>query len=118
MRKWIVLAAVLGLVAVPLVVLASTGRGTTPVKCISSQWRTDPVSTSSTHWATVPRFRVTIGQIRPVVINVSALMSAVYPARTRVSIQYPPTQATATEPLGTHFRSNARGSYRRSVNMI
>jgi hypothetical protein len=74
MRKWIVLASVVALVAVPVVVFAAA-RGSTPVNCIASQWRSSPTSTSSTHWSPVAGLQTNISQARPVVINVSALVS-------------------------------------------
>jgi hypothetical protein len=101
MRKWVVLATVIGLVAVPLVVLAA-GRGSTPVKCIGSQWRTDPVSTSSTHWTGVPGLRTDIAQIRPVIINVSALMRGA-PAAFRVRTVNVGGQHRTSRPGATIF---------------
>ena len=77
MRKWLFLAtAAAVLVAAPIVVFAAgSGSGSTPVNCIASQWRTSPISTSSSSWTNVPKLGADIVQVRPVVINASASLS-------------------------------------------
>jgi hypothetical protein len=101
MRKWVVVVSVLAVVAVPLAVMAA-GRGSTPVKCIESQWRTTPISTSSTHWSAVPGLRTLIAQIGPVPINVSALMSGA-PAAFRVRTVNVGGQTRISRPGATRF---------------
>jgi hypothetical protein len=110
MRKWIVPAAILALVvAIPLAVLAGTGRGSTPVNCIASQWRTDPVSTSSTHWATIPGLRTSIVQVRPVVINASALIAGA-PVELRVRTVNIGGQHRTSRPGPTRFVPGGSGA--------
>jgi hypothetical protein len=103
MRKWLALAATAALVvAIPVAVLAATGHGSTPVNCIASQFRTDPVSTSSPDWHLVPGLRTLITQVRPVVINASALIAGA-PVEFRVRTVNGGDQHLTSAPGPTRF---------------
>jgi len=54
---------------------AATGGGTTPVKCIDTVWRTDPVSTSSTTFTAVPAMSDGPSAVFPIVVDASAVLS-------------------------------------------
>jgi len=110
MRKWLVPAALITvIVAIPLAVIAGTTRGMTPVKCISSQWRSSPVSTSSTAWRKVPGLNADIAQVGPVIINTSALISGA-PAQFRVRSVNIGAQHRTSRPGPTRFVSGGAGA--------
>ena len=106
MRKWVVLVSVVALVAVPIVVFAAA-RGSTPVNCIASQWRTLPTSTSSKQWSPVAGLGADLAQVRPVVINVSALISGA-PAAFRVRTVNVGGQHRTSRPGATQFEAGPR----------
>jgi hypothetical protein len=110
MRKWLVPAALITvMVAIPLVVIAGTRSGSTPVKCIASQWRTSPVSTSSTSWSRVPGLNANIAQVRPVIINASALLSGA-PVAFRVRTVNIGGQHRTSRPGPTRFVPGGSGA--------
>jgi hypothetical protein len=103
MRKWLALAATITVVlAIPIAVLATTGHGSTPVNCAASQFRTDPVSTASPDWQAVPGLQTTITQVRPVIINASALISGA-PVEFRVATVNEGAQHLISAPGPTRF---------------
>jgi hypothetical protein len=110
MRKWVFLGtAVVVLVATPIVVLAASGSGSTPVNCIASQWRTSSISTSSHDWKNVPNLDTNIVQVRPVVINASASLSGA-PVAFRVrTVNIGGVQSTS-KPGPTRFVPGANGT--------
>jgi hypothetical protein len=84
-RRWLVTVVVVALVggAAWAAVAADRGGGTTPLKCMDTLWRTSKVSTSSTHFATVPGFRDAPAAIFPIAVNVGAVVSGA-PVKFRV----------------------------------
>jgi hypothetical protein len=78
MRKILVVATVVALVGGAAWVAVAAGnaqRGRTPLKCLDTVWRTTKVSTSSTHFSTVPGLRDAPLSIYPITVNVSAVVS-------------------------------------------
>jgi hypothetical protein len=76
MRKWVVITAVVAVVAaVPVAVLAATGGGNSAVNCQAVAWRTTAVSTSSSSFTTIGGLKPTVNSIFPMSITVSAVVS-------------------------------------------
>ena len=76
MRKLIVgIAAAVIVAAAALTAVAGTGRGSTPVNCMDSVWRTTEASTSSTQFTNVRGFADDPSAIFAISINVSAVVS-------------------------------------------
>lgn len=111
MRKWVVLAtAVTVLVATPIVVLAAgNGSGSTPVNCVASQWRTSPISTSSSDWKNVLGLDADIAQIRPVVIHASASIRGA-PVAFRIRTVNIGGQHRTSKPGPTRFVPGSNGT--------
>ena len=111
MRKWLFLAtAATALVAAPIIVFAAgSGSGSTPVNCIASQWRTSPVSTSSSAWRNVPNLDADIAQIRPVVINASASIKGA-PVAFRIRTVNVGDQHRTSKPGPTRFVPGGNGT--------
>jgi hypothetical protein len=73
MRKWLAAGCVLAiLVATPVIVLAATGHGRSKVNCQDVAWRTTAISTTSSHFSSIPGIGRTVSSIRPMSITVSA----------------------------------------------
>jgi hypothetical protein len=83
-------------------VMADTGGGRTPLKCLDSVWRTTETSTSSTRFETIPGFTDSPIAIFPIAVNVSALVSGA-PVQFRVLSTNVGEQTRASEPGPTRF---------------
>lgn len=84
-------------------VRADTARGLrTPVNCLDSVWQTTEVSTSSTHFATVPGFTDGPSAVFPISIDVSALVSGA-PVEFRVLSTNAGAQTHPSRPGATRF---------------
>jgi hypothetical protein len=106
MRKILVVATVVALVGgTAWVALAAgnTQRGRTPLSCLDTVWRTTKVSTSSTHFSTVPGFRDAPFSIYPITVNVSAVVSGA-PVKFRIlSTPFATTTSHASQPGPARF---------------
>jgi hypothetical protein len=109
-RKLMIVALSLALVVgTAWAVKAVTATGRTPLKCMDSVWRTDPVSTSSTQWAKVPGFARRPVAIFPIAINVSALVSGA-PVDFRVLSTNIGGQTFVSNPGATRFVPGTDGA--------
>ena len=103
MRKLIVVVTSMALVVgVAWAVMAETAGGRTPLKCMDTVWRTDPVSTSSNQWAKVPGFARRPSAIFPIAINVSAVVSGA-PVEFRILSTNIGGQTFVSKPGKTRF---------------
>jgi len=104
MRKWIVVVTAAALVGgVAWVALAQTVRGLpTPVNCMDTLWRTTELSTSSTHFTTVPGFTDSPSAVFPISIDVAATISGA-PVEFRVMSTNIGEQTRASKPGLTRF---------------
>ncbi|HEY3209656.1 MAG TPA: hypothetical protein VGL18_07650 [Actinomycetota bacterium] len=110
MRKLIVAITTVALVAGSAwAVAAQTGGGRTPLDCMDTFWQTTPVSTTSTQWSPVPRFRAHPVAIFPITINVSALVSGA-PVKFRILSTNVGEQTFVSKPGATRFVPGGSGS--------
>jgi hypothetical protein len=87
---------------------ATTGGGTTPVRCIDTVWQTSEVSISSTSFENVPGFSDGPSSIFPIVIDVSAAVSGA-PVEFRVLSTNVGDQTVTSKPGRTTFVPDGGG---------
>jgi hypothetical protein len=81
---------------------ASTGGGTTPVRCLDTKWRTGELTTSSKAFAKVPGLADSPASIFPIQIGVSAQVSGA-PVEFRVLNTNVGDQTDVSRPGVTRF---------------
>jgi hypothetical protein len=85
MRRWLVVGGILvAAVGIPVVAVAATSGGTSPINCQSTQWRTTPVSTSSSGFSTISGLGINLSSIYPMTITVSGVVGGGQPVSFRV----------------------------------
>jgi hypothetical protein len=104
MRRWLVMVSVVGLVGgIAWVASARTARGLpTPVNCMDTVWRTNGLTTSSTHFSTVTGLTDSPSAVFPIAIDVSGTVSGA-PAEFRVMSTNIGDQTRESQPGVTRF---------------